>query len=496
MTSIAHIVTCLQIGGLERVVVNLVKGQVGQSHRLLVVCLEEGGPFVAEIEKLGVKVLVLGKQPGLNWRTIRQLMQIFREEKIQVVHTHNPAPHFHGVLAGVLAGVPVRVHTKHGRNYPHLKKAVLLNRVLSWLTDVIVPVSDNAGDVALHVEKVNPRKIQRIWNGVDVALYAPCETVDHRLSIIDAGLSDFQFSTITRPTAGLDPQLSIIALPSPISQLPPLTIGTVARLSPEKDQLTMLAAFKIVLERWDETVVGGQSSEFNVQRSKLKVLQSVISGQTSTSDRSAPSSASPRCAPVFDRARKPTEGLQPSDSGLRTQDSGPLASCPSDLWSLTSDRLQIPRLVIVGDGPCRNELRNEASRLGIGEQVDFLGARSDIPTQLSTFDIFTLSSITEGISMTILEAMACEIPIVATDVGGNREIVNPPECGLIVPPRDPQALAEAYLELLRDPPRRLQMGRAARVRVIAQFSLNSMVQQYENLYSEILQKKSTAGCHC
>ena len=98
--------------------------------------------------------------------------------------------------------------------------------------------------------------------------------------------------------------------------------------------------------------------------------------------------------------------------------------------------------------------------------------------------------------MTILEAMACEIPIVATDVGGNREIVNPPECGLIVPPRDPQALAEAYLELLLDPPRRLQMGRAARVRVIAQFSLNSMVQQYENLYSEILQKKSTAGCHC
>ena len=135
------------------------------------------------------------------------------------------------------------------------------------------------------------------------------------------------------------------------------------------------------------------------------------------------------------------------------------------------------------------ELRNEADRLGIAGQVDFLGARSDIPTQLSTFDIFTLSSTTEGISMTILEAMACGLPVVATDVGGNREIVNPPECGLIVPPRDPGALAGAYLQLLRAPSTCALMGTRARTRIIEQFSLQSMAEDYSRLYKQLLTEK-------
>ena len=293
--TVAHVVTCLQIGGLERVVVNLVHGFHGLPYRQLVVCLEEGGPFVAEVEKLGATVIVLGKQPGLSWRTIRQLAKLFRQEKVAIVHTHNPSPHFHGVLAAAMAGVPVRVHTKHGRNYPSIRKRVLLNRALTWFTDVIVPVSDNAGDVALQIEKVNPRKVRRIWNGVDTRQYVPRETIDHRPQTAD----HCQLSTVNRP----------------------LVIGTVARLSPEKDQQTMLAAFKLVLEQWDETAVGGQrsvvrgqSSEFSVQGSKLKVQQPPISHLPS------PISQSPRCASVSDRALNPTEGLQTSDSGLRTQD--------------------------------------------------------------------------------------------------------------------------------------------------------------------------------
>ena len=152
---------------------------------------------------------------------------------------------------------------------------------------------------------------------------------------------------------------------------------------------------------------------------------------------------------------------------------------------------QIPdtRLVLIGDGPCMIELRNEVNRLGIASQVDFLGARFDIPKLLNTFDIFTLSSTTEGISMTILEAMACGLPVVATDVGGNREIVQPTQCGLIVPACDPQALAAAYVELLRDHTRRAQMSRAARDRVVKHFSLTAMVRGYHHLYEELLQAK-------
>lgn len=167
------------------------------------------------------------------------------------------------------------------------------------------------------------------------------------------------------------------------------------------------------------------------------------------------------------------------------REGGILSSNPSSLIPYPST---LPRLVIVGGGPSMAELRNEANRLGIAAQVEFLGARFDIPQQLATFDIFTLSSTTEGISMTILEAMACGVPIVASDVGGNREIVQPPQCGLIVPARDPQALAAAYLELLRNPAQRVQMGTVGRQRVLDHFSLQKMVAEYQMIYKNLLSR--------
>ena len=88
--------------------------------------------------------------------------------------------------------------------------------------------------------------------------------------------------------------------------------------------------------------------------------------------------------------------------------------------------------------------------------------------------------------MTILEAMATGLPVVATDAGGNREIVNPPECGVIVPVGDPRALADAYLALLRDPVQRAQMGVVARARMVGYFSLQQMTRQYTELYTELL----------
>ena len=157
-------------------------------------------------------------------------------------------------------------------------------------------------------------------------------------------------------------------------------------------------------------------------------------------------------------------------------------------FKLVHEQISEARLVFAGDGPSMTELRQAAADMGIAGQVDFLGTRTDIPDVLRGFTLFTLSSITEGISMTILEAMACGLPVVATDVGGNREIVNPPECGLIVPPRDPQALANACLELLRDSTRRAQMSAVARQRIVEHFSLDAMVSAYSTLYDELLTK--------
>jgi len=459
--TVVHVVLGLNVGGLERVVVNLVRGFQGSRFRHVVVCLETGGLFASEIEQLNVPVHVLHKKHGVDWTAVRQLARLLRQEQAVIVHTHNPAPHFYGVIAALLAGVPIRIHTKHGRNYPDNSKSVRMTRLLSWFTDVIVPVSDNARDVALQVEKVNPKKVQRIWNGVDVELYKPHETGDYRLETIDR----------SQQTSTISLQSSVFGLQSPAP-----IIGTVARLSPEKDQQTMLQAFNLVLDQWEQKpAVSDQPTDRSQPTAdhKLETSDSGLRTQDSGLPNPQPSSLIPQ--------------LPPSDLRPLSSESASLQSQVSSLRSHSSSPL--PRLILVGDGPCMAELRNEADRLGIAGQVDFLGARSDIPTQLSTFDIFTLSSTTEGISMTILEAMACGLPVVATDVGGNREIVNPPECGLIVPPRDPGALAGAYLQLLRAPSTCALMGTRARTRIIEQFSLQSMAEDYSRLYKQLLTEK-------
>ena len=95
--------------------------------------------------------------------------------------------------------------------------------------------------------------------------------------------------------------------------------------------------------------------------------------------------------------------------------------------------------------------------------------------------------------MTILEAMACGVPVAATDVGGNREIIDPPHCGLTSPAGNPAALAAAYLELLRDPSRCRQMGISGRQRVVEHFSLEAMAKQYADLYGDLCKRKHVAG---
>jgi len=107
---------------------------------------------------------------------------------------------------------------------------------------------------------------------------------------------------------------------------------------------------------------------------------------------------------------------------------------------------------------------------------------------LAACDLFVLSSETEGLSLTLLEAMAAGLPIVATAVGGNREVVVEGETGLLVPAKSPQALAHAIRCLLCDPARLLRMGRAARAQVEKEFDMRQVVVKYETLYRELLEK--------
>ena len=143
-------------------------------------------------------------------------------------------------------------------------------------------------------------------------------------------------------------------------------------------------------------------------------------------------------------------------------------------------------LIIAGDGPMRGATEALSAELGLSNHVRFLGERHDIPEVLKACDVFTLTSIAEGISNTILEAMASALPVVATRVGGNPELVENGICGYLVGAQDVTALTVAYETYLKDPMLRDQHGRNARARAEQNFSLERMASQYAQLYQGLM----------
>ena len=149
-------------------------------------------------------------------------------------------------------------------------------------------------------------------------------------------------------------------------------------------------------------------------------------------------------------------------------------------------------LLVVGAGELRAVLESQAQQLGISHRVIFTGNRQDIPDLLACVDIFVLPSLWEGLPNVVLEAMAAGLPVVATAVGGTPEVVVNDVTGLLIPPRDPQALADAIHRLLRDPELRQRMGQAGRARVAEHFSVEQMVRKTETLYEHLLAEKGLA----
>ncbi|MFZ8854383.1 MAG: glycosyltransferase [Armatimonadota bacterium] len=147
-------------------------------------------------------------------------------------------------------------------------------------------------------------------------------------------------------------------------------------------------------------------------------------------------------------------------------------------------------LLIAGDGPLRKTMENLARELGIEKRTKFLGIRRDIPQLMNAADAYVMSSSWEGMPNVLLEASATGLPIVATDVGGNREIVLDGVTGFLVPPRNPEALARTMLRImdLSDEERK-EMGKRARKHIEVKFNLDRVVDLWEILYYELLEKK-------
>ena len=142
--------------------------------------------------------------------------------------------------------------------------------------------------------------------------------------------------------------------------------------------------------------------------------------------------------------------------------------------------------MIVGDGPLRVTLEREITIAGLHEMVWLAGARDDVPALMQAMDCFVLPSRAEGISNTLLEAMACGLPTIATDVGGNGELITEGETGWLVPPENPHAMAAAMERISNDSSLRQAMSAAARKRVETNFSLDVMVRNYLQVYDSAL----------
>jgi sugar transferase (PEP-CTERM/EpsH1 system associated) len=168
------------------------------------------------------------------------------------------------------------------------------------------------------------------------------------------------------------------------------------------------------------------------------------------------------------------------------KDQGTLVRAVATLVGADHPQRQRLRLVIAGDGPSRLELEREVRECGLSQIVWFAGDRTDVPEILRLFDIFVLPSLGEGISNTILEAMATGLPVVATRVGGTPEIVTDGLTGTLVPPGDAAAMALGIDRYLREPELRRRHGMAGREVVTSRFTWGRCVAEYLQLYDELL----------
>ena len=143
------------------------------------------------------------------------------------------------------------------------------------------------------------------------------------------------------------------------------------------------------------------------------------------------------------------------------------------------------KVLVAGDGPERARLEEAALRLGVADTVLFLGIRRDVPALLAAVDVAVLSSDYEGSPLSVMEYMAAAKPVVSTRVGGVPELLAEDVHGLLVQPRDPEALAAAVARLLRDPALAKRLGAEGRQRQQREFSLEAMVHRIEDLYEEL-----------
>ena len=144
------------------------------------------------------------------------------------------------------------------------------------------------------------------------------------------------------------------------------------------------------------------------------------------------------------------------------------------------------KFLIIGRGELENELKKEAQKLGIASHIKFLGFRNDVKELLKIMDVFVLCSLSEGLPLSLIEAMASRVPVVCTNVGGIPEVINDRINGFLVPPTDPNALATKIINLLKDRTLANKLAYSSYEKIKQQFSLQFMLDKYAEIYSDLM----------
>jgi glycosyltransferase involved in cell wall biosynthesis len=171
MTKVMHISSSLQHGGIEKLIYNFAARLNREKYHVSACALDADGVYGDEIRRIGGQVSVLKKRQGIDPRLWPRLYRLFKKEKVDVVHTHNFSPLLYAAIPARLAGVKVLVHTEHARTaFPDVKRRMVAERCLSFLADRFTAVSPKVKRDLIYYEKINPEKIQMIWNGIDTVL--------------------------------------------------------------------------------------------------------------------------------------------------------------------------------------------------------------------------------------------------------------------------------------------------------------------------------------
>ncbi len=366
---ILHVLDSLGIGGMERVVIDVVNGLDRALFDQAVCCISRKGE-AARFLREGAECIDLAKGAEADHFMPFKIASVIRIQKPDIIHTQS----WSGVdtaIARLMTRDSRLVHSEHGRNHPYIRfeplKRKIARRCLYHLSDAVFAISNEVRSYYCRETGFSDKRMRVIHNGIDARR-------------IDA----------SNPQ-GVREELGIA--------MDDFVIGTVARLDTTKNTMALARAFA--------------KSHGSLQGSKLKLL-------------------------------------------------------------------------VVGDGDQKEEINDFLIERGLSHAVILTGSRHDVPRLLGAMNVFALSSLSEGMPITVLEAMCARLPVIATNVGALPEMVEENRTGFLIDPNDEESLSSRIAGLCRNRDLAREFGAAGRLKVEREYSLDRMLQSYAGLYLKVL----------